>query len=41
MKKNTKAQLKIMIYFGKKKEEEFRGLNLIQKLKMLNIVKLT
>jgi len=32
--------LKIIIHFGKKKEKEFPGLNLIKKLKTLNSVKM-
>ena len=39
MKKNKNYQLKIMMVFGKKKEKELSGLNLIKKLKMLNTVK--
>jgi len=31
--------LKIIIYFGKKKEKELPGSNHIKKLKILNIVK--
>ena len=40
IKRNTNYQLKKMISFGQKKEKEFLGLKNIQKLKMLNIVKM-
>ena len=40
MKKNISYQLKIMKISGEKKENVLTGLNLIQKLKMLNTVNL-
>ena len=39
MKKNINYQLKTMKIFGKKRGNVSTGLNLIQKLKMLNIAK--
>jgi len=40
MRKNTKLKSRITMDFGKKKEKELIGLNLIKKLKTLNIVKM-